>query len=77
MMLGISVFLLHNHSRERIPFVHLDDLWLATDLWVDRHGKDETVIRLICKVELLKPQSLYFVSADVAVLRFVSLSVLR
>ena len=51
--------------------MHLDDLWLATYLWIDRHGKDEAVIGLVGKVKLLEPQSFHFVGIDEAVLRSV------
>lgn len=55
--------------------MHPDDLWLATDLRMDRHGKDEALIGLVGKVKLLEPQSLHFVSADEAVLQFFPVSV--
>lgn len=54
--------------------MHLDYLWLATDLRVDRHGKDKAVICLIREIKLLEPQSLHFMGTDEAVLRFGSVS---
>lgn len=70
----ISVLAEESVCQENIPFVHLDDLWLATDLWMDRHGKDKAVIVLESEVKLFEPQSLYFVGTDESVLRFGSVS---
>lgn len=55
MMLRESILLLRNQSQENKPFMHLDDLRLATDLWMNRHGKDEAVIGLVRVVKLLEP----------------------
>jgi hypothetical protein len=51
------------------PFMHLDDLRLPTDLRMDRHGENEAIIFLICKVKLLEPQPFYLVGTDESILR--------
>lgn len=41
--------------------MHLDDMWLSTDLWVNRHREDEGIVLFICKLELFEPQFLQLV----------------
>ena len=52
----------HHHS----PLMHHYHLRLPADLWMDRHRKDKGVILSVCKVKLLNPQLLDYVSIDVA-----------
>lgn len=57
-----------------IPFMHLDNMRLSTNLWMNRHGKDEGIIFFICIVELLKPQFLKLMCTDESVLCCLSAS---
>ena len=61
-------------GHKYIPFMHLDNMRLSTDLWMNRHGKDEGIIFFICIVKLLEPQFLKLMCTDKSVLCCLSVS---